>query len=540
MTLVLPSFLFSLKKILDFLNRYPYISAFSLGFLLNFALPPFGFWVVLPLSLSPFLNLIETLSTFKRTLFGCFFYFFGYFFGGLYWIGIALSVDWSRFFWVLPFSCLGIPIALAGMVAPVLSLFWFFKKKKLLSIFLFIGLLFVSELIRTYIFPKFPWNLIGYTLASSSWFLQFSAFGGIFGLTLLSLFLGSLPYLLKKPETRFSGIILGLLLIGIFLAGGLRLWNTPAFLTDISLRLVQPNIPQTLKWNSKYRERILHTLLSLSNSSSKQDPFVIIWPETAVSFFLDEESDLRKKIASTFQESSLIVIGSARRITSLSEKLSFLKMPPSLLTKEAWNSLFIVGKKGEIYDYYDKVQLVPFGEYLPFRKLLGFLGLTQLINRTIDFSEGKGLKNISLPSIPSFSPLICYEIAFPHAVLNTTLPRPDWILNITNDAWFGISTGPYQHLQMAQVRACEEGLPVVRVANTGVSAIIDPCGRLLMSLPLNTLGFMDGNLPKALKPPFYALYGNWIPIFFFFSLGLLLTTLQWIKDSVKKKKDLYT
>ncbi|HQS84101.1 MAG: apolipoprotein N-acyltransferase [Alphaproteobacteria bacterium 16-39-46] len=527
-----------LRKLLNFGERHSFLSSFFLGFSLNFALSPFGIWMILPLSITPFLIILDSASNFKRLFWIGFFYYLGYFAGGLYWITIALSVDWSRFFWLFPFSFLGIPIALAFLSAPTVYALWIFKNHPNLKIFLFAGSIFIFDLMRTYIFPQFPWNLLGYTLASSPWFLQSTALFGVFGLGLFALFLGAFPYLLLKKTTRHSGIFVCIFLSITFFAGGVRLLKNPSQSTSLSLCLIQPNIPQTLKWVPSFRKTTLerlHTLSTLATSSSpKNFSLLVIWPETAVPLFLEEEEVLRRQLTSFLPPNALLITGGGRRTSSSTFSFVNSTSPPQ---QKIWNSLFVLDPEGKILNIYDKVHLVPFGEYVPFRKALQALSVSHFIDRTLDFSEGEGLQNVYLPNYPPFSPLICYEIAFPHHVLNSNFSRPEWILNITNDAWFGTSTGPYQHLQMAQVRACEEGLPVVRVANTGISAIIDPCGRFLNLLPLNQTGTLRGLLPKSLPPSFYARYGNWSPLFLLLIFGTFMGISHLCTFLFKKKKE---
>ncbi|MBS0185809.1 MAG: apolipoprotein N-acyltransferase [Proteobacteria bacterium] len=527
-----------LQKLLNFGEKHSLLTSFFLGLFLNLSLPPFGIWMVLPFSITPFLIIFDFSQDFKKAFWVGFFYYFGYFVGGLYWITIALSVDWSRFFWLLPFSFLGIPLALSLLLAPTVYPLWFFRHNLNVKIFLFAASIFISDLIRTYLFPQFPWNLLGYTLASSLWFLQSAAFFGIFGLSLLAFFLGALPYLFIKKETRLSGIFISIFLTFVFFSGGIRLLKIPSQSTEISLCLIQPNIPQTLKWIPSFRKTTYERLMTLSKNAllsiHENTPLLVIWPETAVPSFLEEEKELRTYLTSFLPSNAYLITGSGRRM--FSSAFSF-DDTTSFSSKKAWNSLFSLNSEGKILNTYDKVHLVPFGEYIPFRKVLQTLSVAHFIDRTLDFSEGDGLQNVELPHIPPFSPLICYEIAFPRHILNSKLSRSEWILNITNDAWFGRSTGPYQHLQMAQVRACEECLPVVRVANTGISAIIDPCGRFQETLPLNQAGMLTGVLPKPLLPSFYALYGNWSSFLLLLIFGLFLSAPSLYPYFSKKRKE---
>ena len=193
---------------------------------------------------------------------------------------------------------------------------------------------------------------------------------------------------------------------------------------------------------------------------------------------------------------------------------------------QIWNSVHAIGPGGGILASYDKFHLVPFGEYVPLRRWLGALGVEKLVQGQADFSTGPGPRTLVLPGLPPVGPLICYEAIFPGRV-TARGDRPAWLLNLTNDAWFGISSGPYQHVAMARMRAVEEGLPLVRAANSGVSAVVDAHGRVLASLGLGRRGVVDAALPRALAgPPPYGRYGDWILLPLVLALGLVLAWLR--------------
>ena len=378
-------------------QKYTLSLSFMLGLLLNLALPPFEIWILLPLLLSPFLLMLEKIQTPKKTFWAAFFFYFGYFMGGLYWIGISLSVDWEKFFWILPFSFLGIPTALSLMMAPTFYGFWILKHSPFTKLMFLISVTLILEIIRTYIFPQFPWNLLGYTLASSSWFLQFASISGIFGLTVLALLFGALPYLLIKSKSRTMGIVTAFFLAIIICAGGVRLSSNSAILhQNISLRLIQPNIPQTLKWDNRYRRNILNKLIDLSQPSQQENiPLLTIWPESAVPFFVDEETLLRQHIATLICPQGFLITGGGRRILA--------QNPDNLdsnVVRQVWNSLFVLDGQGEILGVYDKTHLVPFGEYIPLRSFLKSLPVSKITHGTLDFSEGDALKTISISPHP--------------------------------------------------------------------------------------------------------------------------------------------
>jgi apolipoprotein N-acyltransferase len=308
-----------------------------------------------------------------------------------------------------------------------------------------------------------------------------------------------LGYTDKSIRFKIMGLSLPLILLAIIWAGGSwRLLGVKTkFVDDVLLRLVQPNILQKDKWKAQLRGKHLDNLLALSSAPMKygksERPTHIIWPETATPFVLDRNNSALRVIAQIIPPKGALLTGSPRR-TSINKT-----------TTKLWNSLHIVGPDAKILATYDKFHLVPFGEYVPFRKYLNnFLPLIKLTEGRVDFSSGPGQRTITVPGAPRVSPLICYEVIFSGAVTSSDkrdMPQPEWLLNITNDAWFGVSSGPYQHLAAAQLRAVEEGLPLVRVANTGISAVIDGYGRIQKASNLNERTYIDAPLPMPLKTP---------------------------------------
>jgi apolipoprotein N-acyltransferase len=223
----------------------------------------------------------------------------------------------------------------------------------------------------------------------------------------------------------------------------------------------------------------------------------LIWPESAFPFFLTRESEAMVQIADLLPPGTVLIVGAARPASAA----------PTPAQLRAYNSVYVIGDDGSILSVYDKMHLVPFGEYLPFQNFLESLGLMQLTKLPGGYIPGTARKPLSAPRAPPFLPLVCYEIIFPGEAVPRG-ERPAWLVNLTNDGWFGRSSGPYQHLQQARVRAIEEGLPLVRAANTGVSVVVDPVGRILRSLPLGTEGVLDSGLPRALEPTVYARLGD--------------------------------
>ncbi|MEB3702572.1 Apolipoprotein N-acyltransferase [Candidatus Bealeia paramacronuclearis] len=428
----------------------------------------------------------------------------GFFVASLYWIAIATFVDLASFWWVIPFALLGLPVILSFFVGPVFYLTIKFSKDNYSRILLFICFWVLFEWLRAHLFTGFPWNLLGYVWTVSTPFLQIAAFGGVYLLTFFTLLLIGITYIGLQGGLLEKRIMISTYVIAVFLgiAGLSKLQEVPMTSSGPWMRLVQPSIPQSLKWNPEQREANLYRLLTLSHETSAHIPQAIIWPETAVSFFLDHEPRLRRLISQIIPEGAYLITGAPR------------KTPEGHEPFQIWNSSLVLNHEGAVLGHYDKFHLVPFGEYVPWRKELShYMDLSWMKKITagaIDFSIGNGPETLHVEKIPAFGPLICYEAIFPGAVVTPSGPRPEWLLNVTNDAWYGNSSGPYQHLEIVRMRAVEEGLPLVRAANNGISAVFDAYGRQVVSIPLNEIGIRDFQLPPPIAPTLYARFGDLI------------------------------
>jgi apolipoprotein N-acyltransferase len=266
----------------------------------------------------------------------------------------------------------------------------------------------------------------------------------------------------------------------------------PSDVPGVTLRLVQPSIPEEMKNDPAQMLANFRRLFALSTSGGSGDLTAILWPEAAAPPFLERDAGARSALAQAAPSSGYVITGAVRTD------------PAPAAPVHVWNSLIAIDHDGAIRATYDKAHLVPFGEYVPFRSVLPMQKITP---GGIDFSAGPGPRTITLPGLPPFSPLICYEAIFPDAVIDPT-NRPAWLLNVTNDAWYGVSSGPFQHLAIARTRAIEEGLPLARVANNGISAVFDPYGRVLGRLDLDAVGVLDEKLPDALPPTAYSRFGD--------------------------------
>jgi apolipoprotein N-acyltransferase len=308
-------------------------------------------------------------------------------------------------------------------------------------------------------------------------------------------------------------------LVALAAYGAIRLARTPTeYVADVRLRLMQPNLPQDEKFRYDQKQAVMKRYLELSdratgeNATGVRDVTHLIWPESAFPFFLTREPDAMAQIAALLPAGTVLITGAIRA-------------PEGATTGQpvtrAYNSVYVIDHAGSVLSVYDKVHLVPFGEYLPFQALLESVGLMQLTRVRGGFIAGDRHRAMNVPRAPSMMPLVCYEIIFPGKAVPRG-ERPGWLLNLTNDGWFGASAGPYQHFQQSRIRAIEEGLPLVRVANTGISAVVDPLGRVITSLPLGTAGVLDARLPRPIPPTAYARVGDG-PIIVLLGIAFLLT-----------------
>lgn len=448
---------------------------------------------------------------------------FGYFLFGLWWIGSAFLVEAEAFGWMIPFAMTGLPAGLAlftALAAILASLLWTSGPGRIVA--LAVGLA-AAEWLRGHVLTGFPWNGFGYALAANEATMQGAALVGVYGLAFLAALIFAAPAMLVSGG-RFTGrrgvagcVVALALLAGLYGFGTVRLADAgtdPPAAPRTSLRVVQPSIDQTAKWDPDQRGKVFETYLALSEEppaggGALPENLIVIWPESAIPFFLSDAPLAAEAIGDILPEGGRLLTGAVRH-----EALASAPANPHY-----FNSILQVTPDGTVRPLYDKVHLVPFGEYLPFQDFLERIGLEQLTELPGGFSAGRDRVTLHMDGVPPVGPLICYEIIFPGAAIDPT-DRPAWLLNMTNDAWFGRTPGPYQHLLQARVRAVEEGLPVVRAANTGVSALIDPYGRILHRLGLDEVGVIDADLPAAIAPPPYARFGD-VPLFAALVLSIL-------------------
>lgn len=443
----------------------------------------------------------------------------GHFATGLYWISHALLIEPWRHGWLVPFAIggfgagLGIFIGLATLAARLTAPAGPARVLALAATWT------LQEWLRSWIFTGFPWNLMGTVWMPLEGMTQAAAVVGTYGLSLVTVAAATMPATLAwLPRRWATAWTVGMLavLAAIWGAGALRLAAAASdTVPGVRVRLVQAGVEQALKWRDDMRLPHLRDHVALSRGPGFDAVTHVVWPESAAPFFLDLDTMHRGIAAEAAPPGGLLITGAVRRT------------PPGVEPLQVWNSLLAIDAAAQVAAVYDKVHLVPFGEYMPLRMILP-AAVEKLTAGSVDFSAGAQRTTVTVPGTPPFTPLICYEIIFPANVVGPG-QRPQWLVNATNDGWFGLSAGPHQHFASARMRAIEEGLPVARVANTGISAIIDPHGRVLGRLDLGARGVVDGDLPAALEPPPYARNGNVIPlgITVIILVGCFIATRTW-------------
>jgi apolipoprotein N-acyltransferase len=482
------------------------------------ALPPFSLFALMAVPLTIAVWLIDgaegrapgrSLIASPSAAFGAGWWMgFGYFLAGLWWVGSALLVDADKFAWALPLAVVALPAALAVFPAAGFALARLLWSPGPLRIFALGFGLGMAEWARGHLFTGFPWNDLGMALGVNLALAQTASLVGLHGLTFLTIAIFAAPATLwRVSESRLNltpTIVAALALILMAAFGGLRLMSPPsATMPGVKLRLIQPNIAQDdASFGPENKQAILRRYFDLSeratspDRSGVRDVTHLIWPESAFPFILSRDPQALSEIVDFLGSGRTLITGAARREDG---------SPPRY-----FNSIEIVGRGGLSAQRYDKQHLVPFGEYMPFANLLERAHITQLVDIPGGFEPGSGRRILHVPGLPDAMALVCYEAIFPieFGGLMSGADRPTWLLNVTDDAWFGLTPGPYQHFAQARLRAIELGVPLVRDANSGISAVLDGFGREIAVAPLGTEGVLDAELPEALAPTLQSHLGS--------------------------------
>ena len=488
-------------------GRKRLLAAGAAGIGASLTMPPLGATPALVAGIVALAWLLDGTTRFRTAFLTAFAFAFGFFAAGLYWVA-------GSFFVVGGATAAGGPVAVLGL-AGLLSCFLALPAAlahrlthpglgRALALAAALGL---GDWLRGHLLTGFPWNLFGYAWLHVPAVEQVAAATGIYGLGLATL---TVCLLLSVADWR-AWTMAALAVAAMFAYGEMRLGRAPQAeaANGPLLRLVQPNIPQSEKWRREDAAAHLQHMVRLGAAEPKPD--AVIWPETAVARLLHSESPIVEALGRSVQSRRGLISGAPWR-----EDGRF------------YNSILAIDREGRLQGRHDKAHLVPFGEYVPLRSLLGAIKLT--VGRN-DFAPGPGPSTLSLPGLPPFGALICFEAIFPGEVIAAD-ERPEWLLNLTNDAWFGETAGPHQHFEIVRMRAIETGLPVVRVANTGITGAVDGYGRRLGRRDLGTAGSLDIRLPApAAKTP----YGRSGDYPFFAGLVLLAVFAVWRTLAVRRQ-----
>lgn len=473
---------------------------FLAGLISGLALPPVGQWWVLAFTLPVYLWRMETVADrawgkgFTSGLcFGT-----GYFMAAFHWIAFAFFINPADI-WMMPFAVGGLALFMAGYwgiaSALVLAVPAVVAPRWLLSV-LFLS---VAEWLRGHLLTGFPWSVPGLVADGMGAVAQLASLVGMNGLTLLVLLWAALPAVVwwqwRYTRRLHVSALAVLLLLPLSEAWGLwRLQQNPTDYSTVMVRLVQPNISQDDKWRADNAADIFSTLTELSRDGAAGAAGLIVWPESSVPFLLDEDRPALARIAGLLSPDRTLLAGAIRRDRAADGDERY------------YTSVIAVNAQGEVSGRYDKWRLVPGGEFLPWEDFLTRLGFRKVVSLPESFTAGPGPQNLEVPGLGLVAPLVCYEVIFPNRLVSE--PRPRLLVNVTNDGWFGRSTGPFQHLAQARLRSIEQGLPLVRAANTGISAVIDPLGRIVASTELLARSVVDNLAPLPLAATAYARIGD--------------------------------
>jgi apolipoprotein N-acyltransferase len=465
------------------------ITALLLGALAAVALPPVHAIPVLLISVPGLLALLNgargpAVAARRGWWFGL-----GLHVIGLYWITEAILFEVDRFWWLVPLAVPAVAAGLALFIAAACALARV-ARRGWPRVVALAGAWVLADLARQFVLTGFPWNPLGSVWAipgtAGDVFIQAAAIGGVHGLTFATILLAALPAL--GWRWCVGG---GVALVAWVAFGMVRLHQPMPQPQPLTVVLVQGNIAQGQKFDQAFIVQEFRHYLDLTaqgRAKAGDGPAVVVWPETAFPLFLDLDEPARRLIEQA-TEGAPALIGSMR----FDEK------------RRPRNSLFALTDGGVIAGIYDKWHLVPFGEYVP-----DWLPLPIMVLPGDGFAPGPGPRTLHIPGLPAVGALICYEAIFPGQIVAPN-DRPAWLVNVTNDAWFGNSSGPRQHLAAARMRAVEEGLPLMRAANTGITAAFDARGHELGRIGMQTTGTLEVALPAALPATLFARLGLWLP-----------------------------
>lgn len=462
---------------------------FISGLLAGLSFAPFHLIIFLPISYYYLINFILKYDRIdKKILLSIYCYglifSFGFYLVQLYWISFSLFVDIKQYFWLFPFAISLIPFANACFLAISITLFYYLIKKlniqnKFLITIVFALIFTFIDIIKSILFP---WTLMGYVIGFSDILIQLSYIFNIYIISFFVVFISCFSYVLFEyknnklyfiKSNKYYFIFYILFISASIIFGVIRLKYANIKYFDINIRLVQANISQKDKMNIDNFNNIIQQYIDLSNTANYNNIDLLIWAENSYPYAILDMQNIPYQLKEL--KISSLITGAVRVELNQNSEISNI-----------WNSIMIYDNN-KLISYYDKIHLVPFGEFIPFSKYFPFI--SKITGGIMDFSKGISNKTIEINNI-KISPIICYEIAFPNSIIDKN-NKPDIIVNLTNDGWFGKSSGPYQHLIFAKFRAVENKIPIIRVSNSGITAVIDEYGRIVNQIPLDTVNILD-------------------------------------------------
>lgn len=473
------------------------------GGIASFSLAPYYLLPVCFIAFPVLVLLMDGISTIpelktrlSNAMLTCWSFGFGYFVLSLWWLSNAMLVDPVGFAWAIPFAIFGLPAYLAiywGFAGFIAITIWKKGASRFFSLAFAIG---VGEYLRSTLLTGFPWASIGYTIMPIPLLMQSDAVVGLYAMNALAVLLYSIPTVFMTSERKTVALIIGMALLCAHIGFGIYRLHDLAPVDHYNnsnrwVRLIQPSVKQDEKLDNEVRLSTFQTNLELSSSKPAgitREPDFIVWPETSLPYILDYVPEVAMQIASILKPQQWAIIGAVR-----TEQLS------QESDRRYFNTIEVINSDGTVIDHSDKLHLVPFGEYLPYQNLFDIIGLRGLADVAGGYTAATERKTVKMPNNFVYLPMICYEAIFPDG-MNYEGATPQAILNVTNDAWFGSTPGPYQHFDQARLRAVELGIPLIRAANNGISAVVDPYGRIVASLGLNAINFLDAPVPEPIVP----------------------------------------
>jgi len=498
-----------------------------LGALSSYSLPPYNYFIINFITFSLFFIFIlkkKKQTSNNRSLFKYGWYFgFGYFLFSLYWIAISLTFDQS-FKFLIPVAIILLPALLAIFYGLMTYLFSIFYSKNLVSSFLIFSILFGTiEFFRGSIFTGFPWNLVSFSFSNSIYFIQILSIIGTYSFNLICISLFTVPalFILRNSRIEIMVCFFFIFISALFLIFGYTKNNNFNSLESVknpyTIKAISPNISLDRFYSKQDELKIINELIELS-ASTKQKPTIFVWPEGIIpDSYIRDMSIYKNLFLNNFGEHDLIIMG-LNSIETKGEKNLF------------FNSMAIFSNKLDLITNYNKVNLVPFGEFTPFESILSLIGFRTVTNDYQSFSSGAirapiNIKNSKIDL--NLLPLICYEIIYSGKLFRDH--NFDYIINISEDGWFGNSIGPKQHFSHSIFRSIESGKYIIRSANNGISAIINPIGIVEQEVKSGAIGYVELTESKLVKSTTFMLYGNKIFLILILIYIFLIFSLYRIK-----------